>query len=71
MTKREIEKLKKVLGHVKLENCSFDCVIGDNNIKIEKGKVTDFIKERTRLFRETWIIPVLENIIEKYERRKI
>lgn len=32
------------------------------------GADTEFIKERTKLFRETWIIPELESVLTEVDR---
>jgi hypothetical protein len=67
-----INDLKDAIENAKFENASF----GDPTLnrvrdfpEFEKD-VTPWIKERTRLFRETWIIPFLESALAEIEHGK-
>jgi hypothetical protein len=64
LAKWQIETLKVLLSRVKFETANFGCPIGDQSgTAIPKNGVDDFIKEKTRLYRETWIIPFIEALI--------
>ena len=63
----------------RMENCSFtDCIAvqTDKPFQLKESEVTDFIRQRTKLWRESWITGRLEivsetlgNIID-YKRKK-
>lgn len=59
ISKSDIEKLKKIRETMTMENASFSMdITEDRNIK-----------EKTRIWRETWILPPLDTIIKKLEER--
>lgn len=68
-----ITELKELLVIAKMERANFDHYPAEevvaNFIKGEPNPttVTDFIKERTELWRKSWLIGPLEALIERYE----
>ena len=38
--------------------------------EFREGGAAEFIRERTRLWRETWILPVLDEVIEALENKR-
>lgn len=65
MPKRETEalisELKEIARVAKMETANFGGMGGGSD-------PTDFIRERTRLWRNSWIISPLEALIERYEQ---
>lgn len=71
MTKSEYREIEKVVRHLQMENCDF-ATIGPNagnGLPQTEREVTLFIRERTRLWRNSWCIAPLEAIVEKYSRK--
>lgn len=67
-----IARLREVYNHLQMQTCSFDRIgtpkaqprLDDGTIVTERN-VTQFIRERTRLWRESWVLgPLLDVIIE-------
>lgn len=59
-----IRKLETALSRAKFERACFGM---PHDIVVMNGKKTDkdtFIKEETSIYRETWLIPELEAILE-------
>lgn len=54
------------------EMCNFDNLPGSKDVVLKDGNgdVSEFIRSRTRLYRETWIIPALNRLIDKEEQAK-
>jgi len=67
MTKTELHVLKAVRDAATLERASFSRFSTDEPLPTSEAEVTDFIRKRTQLYRETWIIPKLDALIAKYE----
>lgn len=63
MPQRELRSLliilRNVLRAAKMEDASFGMIGSDND-------PTEFIKERTRVYRQSWIVAPLEELIERY-----
>ena len=66
MTQAELIALKEVRRYAAFENANFgDCTRPGQTID---GKTVDeFIKDRTRIYRQSWILPVLDDMIRKAE----
>jgi hypothetical protein len=72
MTKGEVRKLREVR---KLLGDGFDgsdfskfWSDGDSPLPTSEDDVNQFIEQRTKLWRESWILPVLDELIAKYSR---
>lgn len=68
MRKREIlEILNRVLVDTRMERAGFSQLHTKGPFPATEGEVTEFIKERTRIYRESWIISPLERAIRLIE----
>ena len=65
ITQKEYEFLCSLYDYIKLKHASFDEIEDGDIINIKKGDVTEFIKDRTRLYRETWIMEPLRDFLNK------
>lgn len=77
MRRGNLSILREVRKHLRMETCSFGNLWGRNEPpKFEDGRavteanVTEFINERTKLWRESWVLPGLDEVIAKLERAK-
>lgn len=64
---RKANELLKIVNEVirtaKMESCSFNSICGEGQpLPTSEKEVTEFIKQRTDLWRETWIINELEKV---------
>jgi hypothetical protein len=65
-----IDKLSELLGYAKMDSASFgfpsEKVSSSPHMEppIVEMNVTDFIKEKTRVYRETWMIPPIKELLE-------
>jgi hypothetical protein len=68
-TKQDLKDLERLLKLVRFENTGFDCrspeLLGVDALPATEKEVTAFIKSRTRLYTETWIVPLLNKLIER------
>ena len=63
-----IKKLEEALRLAKMERISFGfdtdrLTLGSGPDHGQEHGVTDFIKERTRIYRQTWLIPAIEETL--------
>lgn len=65
MTKSELYALRRLRKAITFENASF----GFQHDKVDGVQVTEFIKERTRLYQETWVLPILDDMIAKHAHK--
>lgn len=69
MRKREVlELLNRALIDAQMERANFNSLIPLENLPKTEGEVTEFIKGRTRLYRESWIVSPLKQAIKLIER---
>lgn len=61
-------ELREVLRIASMETTNFSQLHGPHDFPTSEKEVTLFIKERTRLWRQTWIIPQLKKAIKEIER---
>ncbi len=76
MTKRQIHALKVLRHRLTLTNARFASigpVDTDPTMRLptSEDQVDAFIRARTRIWRESWVVPVLNNLIDEGERRPI
>lgn len=69
--------LKDVRKHLSMETCGFDRMCGrtsaptfEDGRAVTESNVTEFIRERTRLWLHSWVLPGLDEVITKLERVK-
>jgi hypothetical protein len=69
MPKRELQalisELKQIAKVARMESCDFGSI---GNASIGNKNPTQFIRERTKLWRHSWIIGPLEELIDRYEK---
>jgi hypothetical protein len=64
MRKREVlEILNRALVDARMERASFSRLHDKEPFPTTEAEVTEFIKERTRIYRDSWIISPLEQAI--------
>ena len=69
MRKREVlGLLNQVLVDAQMERASFSQIATKGPFPTTEAEVTAFIKERTRIYRESWIISPIKRVIELVER---
>ena len=69
LTKKQIAILREVRRLATLETASFRSVgPATDPLPADERDVDKFIKDRTRIHRETWILPPLDRMIEEAER---
>lgn len=64
--------LRSVRHHATMGLCDFNGVSGEL-ITLQDGRQmtpTEFIRDRTRLWRQTWILPGLDRLIAKEEAKR-
>ncbi len=63
--------IEDALKHARMDNCSFEDIHLKPEFPLPKKEeqVDAFIKNRTRLWRENWLIPALERALEKVKAR--
>ena len=67
MRKREVlAQLREALAAAEMERADFDAYM--DTVTLEHGQVTTFIRERTRIYRDSWIIAPLKRAIKEIER---
>ncbi len=70
MSKRELrEKLAEIRAIATMENAGFNLMWPDakDPLPTTENQVTPFIRERTRLWRASWIIGPLDEIIKELD----
>ena len=72
MTKGEYKQLKEVLSHLHMDRASFSSIVPSLDppemaLPKSEQEVDRFIKARTRLYRNSWCIGPLAEILRKYE----
>ena len=69
-----LEKLLEVKRVANFVDAAFDPLSSADTI-IKDGNVTEFIRERTRCYRDSWLNPLLNDLIKRekkaVERRKV
>ena len=71
---RALKELRRLL-QMREKSCSFDSIgpwldSPEGRLPTNEREVTAFIRERTRLWRESWILPVLEQMIESEQQAR-
>lgn len=67
MKKQQVlAQLREALAGAEMERANFDAFM--DTVTLEQGQVTGFIRERTRLYRDSWIIAPLKRAIAEIER---
>ena len=62
-----LEKLLELRRVANFENADFDRLCG-GDIALKPSEVTDFVRECTKLYRDSWMNPIIDELIER-ERR--
>lgn len=64
LTDYEVEQLREVRRMLRMETCEFDPP-GAVGLDVEARKeFTDTVREATRVWRESWLLPVLDDILD-------
>jgi hypothetical protein len=76
MTKRQANALRVLRRRLSLQNAGFS-KIGpadserDGALPTSEKEVTEFIRKRTRLYLQTWILPIVNNLLAEAEGRPV
>jgi hypothetical protein len=62
--------VKSALQAARMTGARFDSYFSDTPLPKDESEVTEFIKRRTEIYRETWIIKPLEAALKKLEKKK-
>lgn len=69
MRKREVlELLNRALIDARMERAGFNSIAHEGPLPTTEAEVTEFIKERTRIYRESWIISPIQRAINLIEQ---
>lgn len=69
MTKADLQTLKDIRKVLEMNSANFDRIgPASETVTLQRGQVTAFIRERTRLWRDTWLLSPLDTLIAKYDR---
>ena len=74
MARNDVEKLRELRRLAAFEKCSFgmpsETVIASHDTYGDPEKINKdaFIKEATRLYRESWLLPIIDELLAKYDR---
>jgi len=73
LNKVEVRALKEVRERIKMKKASFGRVseLDDDPLPKSEKEVTEFIRRRTRLYMETWVLPVIDQLIAEAEGKKV
>lgn len=72
MTKAELAGLRRLKRVVMLERAAFHHIAPlDDPLPKNEAEVTEFIKRRTRLYFESWALPIIEELIAHGEGRDV
>ena len=71
MYKHELQEMKHELERVRrtatMEHSSFENITSSATHVIPEGEVNDFVRDRTRLWRQTWLVHPLDEMIERVD----
>lgn len=67
MTKSEIRKLKELRQTLSMQNAGFRDRLVEPETKFGRTE-KETVEEVTRVWRESWVFPILDDLIEKYEK---
>jgi hypothetical protein len=62
-----IQRLSEVVQIATMNSANFDCNSCDPPTSFDSEHPTEYIRQKTKLWRETWIIEPLRTLIERYE----
>jgi hypothetical protein len=69
LTKTQKEALRQLRVHLKMERCSFDRIgpwaREEAPIPVMEKDVTPFIRKRTELWRESWVFPLIDGLLNE------
>jgi len=68
--KSRLQKLRELRRLVNYEDAHFDHILDDGDISIPRGQVTTFIRWCTRFHRESWINPIIDELIAAEEQKR-
>ena len=72
LTDKQISRLRELRRYATLENALFDHVgpsDPDAPLPTKESEVTAFIRERTRIYRQSWILPIIDELLAEGRRR--
>lgn len=73
LTQKEIVALKAVRERLTFEKAHFDNIgpTDDTPLPKKESEVNEFIRNRTRIFRQSWVFPILDELIARAEGREV
>ena len=76
LTKKQVSRLRELRRYATFESASFDHMnYGDNEsaemkLPTKESEVTDFIRNRTLLYRQSWILPIIDELLRSAPKFK-
>ena len=73
MTRKELRRLQELRETLTMEDAMFACpahlsaAYPPGNWPAKYAAFTADVQEETRIWRETWVFPILDELIEKYK----
>lgn len=67
LTQKQQREIREVIRVATMERSSFSRIGFDGPFPTSEAEVNAFIRERTKIWRETWIIGPLEKLLRKAE----
>ena len=67
LTKKQISRLRELRRYATFESAAFDHCRPDEEqgmkLPTKESEVTDFIRNRTWLYRHSWILPIIDELL--------
>jgi len=63
-----LEKLQELRRRVNYEEAAFGSGLDYGGVTLRPDEVTDFIRDQTELYRNSWINPIIDQLIAREQR---
>jgi hypothetical protein len=63
-----LEKLRLLRSRANFVTANFEGIADRANPPVIDQGVTEFIRDRTKIYRDSWINPIIDELIEREER---
>lgn len=64
-----VADLRRLIRLLEMGPGEFNTGGNEHPVTLKPGEMADFIRERTKGWRETWVLPLLRRLLEREERR--
>ena len=67
----DLSRLRELRRTLEMGDAAFGSIWQATPVKpLTEGEVTEFIRERTDLWRRTWVFPLIDHLIRKEEAKR-